>query len=88
MAVTKVDFLEDKVRIYEHFKQPSGVPNDNILDIPYDSIRGLERLPKGEQGEEIFVPKCNQTIVLVERSSREPATFDGCRLYDYETYLK
>ncbi|MBM3233574.1 hypothetical protein FJZ19_00595 [Candidatus Pacearchaeota archaeon] len=88
MAIKKIEFLEDKVVIHQHFNQPSGWPNDSTEEISYDNISKLPLLPAGMSGEEVFVPKYNQTMVLVVKTTREPDTSDGCISHYYDFYLK
>jgi hypothetical protein len=89
MAITGIELLEDRLRIHDDLPQPAGVANhDNTIEILYANIPNMRVLPEGKYGEEISIPKCNQTIVLVTESMREPETMCGCRSYWYEIYRK
>ena len=86
MAITKIEYLDDMIRVHTHFRQPDGVLDDDIIDIPYESLSALQQLPEGKKGEELFLAGRNRTIVLVENSW--PETSYGKRMYEYQIYVK
>lgn len=71
MPITKVTFLEDRVRFYYFLKKPWGFDDvKDTIDVLYESINKLPKMPKEKQFfgcgiEEFFIPNCNKTIVFL-----------------------
>lgn len=71
MAITRVDHLDDRVRIFYEFIQPYGSPPDKPIDVLYESVSKLTYCWVSPLNPKIFIPHCNDTIYLCESEVTE-----------------
>lgn len=88
MAIKNVEFLDDRIKVHYHFQQPEGHPDNRILNIPYGAVPKFPFLPKGYQGEEIYVKMHDKTLVLVPNFLLFKKGEDILRFWWYQIYKK
>ena len=86
MAITKTEFLTDRVRMSYCCARPWGTTDDyEVLEVPYGAITGLPGLPldhghgefRAVWEEGVYIPACKATICF--RFAKWQET-DDCRM--------
>jgi len=75
MGITSIEFLEDSVRILYDLQKPWGMRDEigKKVDVLYKDVENLMKAPEEvglgkttrAEGSEIFIPRCNKTIMFI-----------------------